>query len=258
MADKVSEAEQQQKHAAPGTKGTKSKAVERDGVRGSWFPYKPDEAPIKILVDEGFLKRDLIHYTPEEAAPVPPSGFVVMCRAWVDRGLSLPPSKFFLDVLELYKLQLHNICSNGYTIMANFQALMEGHLGVEADVRLFQWYFSCRPEYEEGKGIYNCGSSTFMLRNRRKYPTYPTLDSIRYWNRNWFYHKNLEIEGKASRLPKFKDGPAQVLDSWKNCVNIDDHQHLLTMARRIGKLVDWHGSDVTLSWLKRRIQPLQF
>src|SRR4051794_14559026 len=60
-----------------------------------------------------------------------------------------------------------------------------------------------------------------MLRNRRKYPTYAPLDSIRYWNRNWFYHKNLGIEGKASGLPKFKDGPAQVLDSWKSCVDID-------------------------------------
>src|SRR4051812_31211206 len=40
MADKVAEAEQKQKRAAPRTKGTKSKAAERDGVRGSWFPCK--------------------------------------------------------------------------------------------------------------------------------------------------------------------------------------------------------------------------
>src|SRR4051812_34407620 len=99
-----------------------------------------------------------------------------------------------------------------------------------------------------------------MLRNRQKYPTYAPLDSIRYWNWNWFYHKNLEIEGKASGLPKFKDGPAQVLDSWKSCVDIDAHLDLLTMAWRIGKLVysSLHGSDVTLSWLRHRIQPLQF
>src|SRR3954453_24102560 len=169
MAEKVAEAEHKKKRAAPGTKGTKSKAIERDGVRGSWFPCRPDDAPMKFLVDEGFLKRDLFHYTPDEATPVPPSDFVVMCRAWMDRGLSLPPSKFFLDVLKLYKLQRHNICPNSYTIMANFQALMEGYLGVEADVRLFQWYFSCRPESEEGKKVCNCGSATFMLRNRRKY-----------------------------------------------------------------------------------------
>src|SRR3954469_25964426 len=87
---------------APGTKGTKSKAVERDGFRGSWFPCKPDDGPMKLLVDEGFLKRDLFHYTLDEATPVPPSGFIVMCRAWMDCGLSLPPAKFFLDELKLY------------------------------------------------------------------------------------------------------------------------------------------------------------
>src|SRR3954452_6595720 len=78
MSEKIAEAEQKKKRAAPGTKGTKSKAVERDGVWGSWFPCKLDEAPMKLLVDEGFLKRDLFHYTPDEATWVPPSGFVVM------------------------------------------------------------------------------------------------------------------------------------------------------------------------------------
>src|SRR3954462_10720584 len=131
MAEKVAEAELKKKRAAPGTKGTKSKAIERDGYRGSWFPCKPDDAPIKLLLGEGFLKRDLFNYTPDEATPVPPAGFVVMCRAWMDRGLSLPPSKFFLDVLKLYKLQPHNIYPNSYTIMVNFQALLEGYLGVE-------------------------------------------------------------------------------------------------------------------------------
>src|SRR3954467_12900244 len=45
MAEKVAEAEQKKKRAAPGTKGTKSKAIEQDGVRGSWLPCKPDDAP---------------------------------------------------------------------------------------------------------------------------------------------------------------------------------------------------------------------
>src|SRR3954469_3297668 len=47
MAEKVAEAEQRKKRAAPGTKGTKSKAVEQDGVRSSWFPCKPEWFPEK-------------------------------------------------------------------------------------------------------------------------------------------------------------------------------------------------------------------
>src|SRR3954451_12361375 len=83
MAEKVAEAEQRKKRAAPRTKGTKSKAVERDGVRGSWLPCKPDDAAMKLLVAEGSLKRRLFHYPSTEATPVIPSGFVVICRAWM-------------------------------------------------------------------------------------------------------------------------------------------------------------------------------
>ena len=106
----------------------------------------------------------------------------------------------------------------------------------------------------------NCGSVTFVLRWRRKFPT--SINSVRYWNRDWFYYKNLTSgdQRQPKGLPEFKDGAAAILDSWKDCVSIGDHQDLLTMARRIGKLVDeglW-GSDVILSWFTRRIQPLSF
>ena len=196
MAEKVEEA-QQKKRAAKGTKGTKSKVVDREGQRGTWYPCKIEEDPLKLLVDEGFLKQDMITFTEGQVTPTPPDGYTVLCRAWIERGLSLPPSKFFLDVLELYKLQPHNICPNSFVILSNFQTLNEGYLGVEPDIRLFQWYFQCRALYEpkqpdsEETKICNCGSVSFVLRAGRKYPTFPPIDSVRYWNRNWFYYKNL-------------------------------------------------------------------
>ena len=83
---------------------------------------------------------------------------------------------------------------------------------------------------------------------------------MRYWNRDWFYHKNLTAEDQRQPkgLPEFKDGAAIALDSWKESVSIEEHQDLLMMARRIGKLVDdgLRGCDVIHSWFTRRIQPL--
>ena len=267
MAEKVREAEQK-KRAARGTKGTKPKVVDREGVRGTWYPCKIDQGPLKLLLDEGFLQNDLMKFTEGNVTPAPPEGYAVMCRAWVERGFSLPPSKFFLDVLELYKLQPHNICPNSFTILSTFQGLCEGYLGIEPDVRLFQWYFQCRPLYEpkqtgsEETRVCNCGSASFVLRARRKYPTFPPIESVRYWNRDWFYYKNLTSgdQRQPKGLPEFKDGAAVALDTWKNCITIVEHQDLLTMARRIGKLVDdgLKGSDVILSWFTRRIQPLSF
>ncbi len=86
-----------------------------------------------------------------------------MCRAWIERGLSLPPSKFFLEVLDKYGLQPHNICPNSYTVLSTFQAICEGYLGVEPDIKLFQWFYWIRPEQDPEKKIYNCGSVTFIL-----------------------------------------------------------------------------------------------
>ena len=39
--------------------------------------------------------------------------------------------------MELYKLQPHNICPNSYVILANFQDVCEGYLGVEPSIKLF-------------------------------------------------------------------------------------------------------------------------
>ena len=75
---------------------------------------------MKLLLDEGFLRKDLMTYTEGQTTLAPPQGYTVLCRAWVERGLSLPPSKFFLDVLELYKIQPHNICLNSYVVLSNF------------------------------------------------------------------------------------------------------------------------------------------
>ena len=73
MAEKVQEAEQK-KRAARGTKGTKPKVLDREGNRGMWYPCKIEEGPMKLLVDEGFLKQDLMTFTEGQTVPTPPQG----------------------------------------------------------------------------------------------------------------------------------------------------------------------------------------
>ena len=147
MAEKVQEAEQE-KRAPRGTKGTKPKIVDREGNRGTWYPCKIEEGPMKLLLDEGFLDQKLMSFTEGQTTPAPPKGHTILCHSWVERGFSLLPSKFFLDVLELYKFQPHNIYPNSYVVLSNFQDVCEGYLGVEPDTWIFQWYYQCRPLYE--------------------------------------------------------------------------------------------------------------
>ena len=80
MAEKVQEAEQK-KRAARGTKGTKPKIVDREGNRGTWYSCKIEEGPMKLLLDEGFLKQDLMTFTEGQAIPAPPKSYTVLCRA---------------------------------------------------------------------------------------------------------------------------------------------------------------------------------
>ena len=51
----------------------------------------------------------------------------------------------------------------------------------------------------------------------------PPIDSVRYWNRDWFYYKNLVSKNQPNGLPEFKDGAASILKSWKECVPIGNH-----------------------------------
>jgi hypothetical protein len=73
----------------------------------------------------------------------------------VERGLSFPPSDFFLSVLSTYALQPHNIGPNSYLILSNFTTLCEGYLGVWPDVWLLQFFYRVKKGTKE-KSMVNC------------------------------------------------------------------------------------------------------
>jgi hypothetical protein len=177
----------------------------------------------------------------------------------VERGLSLPPSEFFLEVLNTYGLQHNNICPNAYLLLSDFVTLCEGHLGVRPDVRLLQFFYCVKKETKQ-KVMVNCGSMTFVLRSKRVFPPLSSHESVRYWNAGWFYIKNESVPGHHDGLPAFSNNPPGELASWSYIPNLAQHLELDKMARRISKLV--HDGltrmDLTLSWFTRRIQPLKY
>jgi hypothetical protein len=113
---------------------------------------------------------------------------VVFTKAWVEQGLSLPPSDLFLEVLNTDGLQPHNIYPNAYLIVYNFATLCEGHLRFRPDVCLLQFFYRVKNETKE-KTMVNCGSMTFMLRPKRIFLPISSHESVRYWNAEWFYIK---------------------------------------------------------------------
>ncbi|KAK1602361.1 hypothetical protein QYE76_016402 [Lolium multiflorum] len=233
-----------------------SKARNREGERGQWWPCETTDVELRELQNEGMISAHWSFIRDTDVSK-PGAGEIVMTKAWVERGLSLPCSEFFLSILSTYGLQLHNICPNSYLLLSNFATLCEGHLGIRPDVRLWQFFFRVKKETKD-KAMVNCGSMTFMLRPGRMYPPHDSHESVRYWNAGWFYEKNASVPNVHEGLPKFVNEPPEELASWSFVPSLAQTPILEKAARRISWL--FHdgltGAQLTLSWFTRWIQPL--
>ncbi|KAK1681835.1 hypothetical protein QYE76_042683 [Lolium multiflorum] len=195
------------------------------------------DTELRELQSEGMISAHW-SFIRDTVVPKPGAGEVVMTKAWVERGLSLPCSEFFLSILTTYGLQPHNICPNSYLLLSNFATLCEGHLGIRPDVKLWQFFFRVKKETKD-KAMLNCGSMTFMLRPGRMYPPHDSHESVRYWNAGWFYEKNVPVPEIHDGLPKFNNEPPEELASWSFIPSLSLTPILEKAARRISCSLHW-------------------
>ncbi|KAK1612405.1 hypothetical protein QYE76_036078 [Lolium multiflorum] len=249
MAAKVQEAEQK--------KGLKAR--NREGEKGQRWPSEITDSELRAFEKEGLIAPDTWSFNKNSITPTPEPDERVFTKDWVERGISLPPSEFFLSVLSTYGLQPHNICPNSFLLLSNFATLYEGYLGVRPDVCLWQFFYRVKKETND-KIMVNCGSMIFVLHTKRIFPTLASHESVRYWNTVWFYVKNISVPGIHDGLPAFVNKPPEELTSWSFIPALAQYSELEKMARRISWLVHdgLTGMDLTLSWFTRRIQPLKF
>jgi hypothetical protein len=81
--------------------------------------------------------------------PIPNPSEIMMLKSHMDRGLSMPPSLFFTNLLKFYGLQLHHISPNSLASVAGYAALCEGYLVIYPRVDLFQLFFYVWANYED-------------------------------------------------------------------------------------------------------------
>ncbi|KAM0851417.1 hypothetical protein ACQ4PT_052436 [Festuca glaucescens] len=218
------------------------------------------EEELQSMESEGFLKPGTWRVVPGAPCPAPEAGELVLMKALIERGFSLPPSDFFLEILKMYQLQPHNISQNSILAISNHVALCEGHLRIEPDLTLFQYYFSVKKEsVPKANTLANCGSATFKIRRDCIYPQTDRHESVRYWSARFFYVKDAEMPENTRRLPPFKDGPTTEVSAWNANPHISDFPEIEKKAKWISKLVSsgLTGKDLTLFWFTKRIQPLQ-
>jgi hypothetical protein len=106
---------------------TESAMPETSG--GSWDPCNLDKGTLSSLEQEGrIVAKEILRWRVDSGAamPAPSDEEIVMLKSHIDRGFSLPPYYFLKGVLWHYRLQLHHIAPNSFTIIAGFVALCEG------------------------------------------------------------------------------------------------------------------------------------
>jgi hypothetical protein len=157
---------------------------------GSWDPCNLDEEVLSSLEQEGLIAAKEIskwRVEPNAAAPAPSKKEIVMLKSHIDRGLSLPPSYFLKSMLRHYRLQLHHIAPNSFTIIAGFVALCEGFLGIYPRIDLFCLYFNIHNNRDSNGDLRNCGSVSFVPRSGKSYPYIEPHDSAKGWRGSFFY-----------------------------------------------------------------------
>jgi hypothetical protein len=188
---------------------------------------------------------------PGAAMPAPSDGEIVMLKSHIDRGFSLPPSYFLKGVLWHYRLQLHHIAPNSFTLIAGFIALCEGYLGINPRGDLFRLYFNIRHNRDANGDPRNCGSVSFVPRNGKSYPYITPHDSAKGWQGSFFYQADQVPPERKYGLRSFVDGPAEEQDSWgvMDDFTMDDECQLCSW--RISKLVfsGLTGADTIHCWI---------
>jgi hypothetical protein len=136
-----------------------------------------------------------------------------MLKSHLERGLSMPPSHFFSNLLKFYGLQLNHIAPNSLVSVAGYAALCEGYLRIRPRVDLFQLFFSVRPNYDNDRFPQTCGTICFLPRSSKEYPFITPLDSAMGWRGSWFYMADKATPDQTFGLRPFENIVAESRDS---------------------------------------------
>ena len=95
----------------------------------------------------------------EKTEPSPAAGDVVVFGEHLFRGFTPPGNLFFRQVLDFYKLRIHDLAPNSILNLSNFVTLCEDYLQIKPDLDLWLELFYCNPQPEYSGGpLLKCGA----------------------------------------------------------------------------------------------------
>ncbi|KAE8814403.1 hypothetical protein D1007_08474 [Hordeum vulgare] len=195
-----------------------------------------------------------------------------------------PPKSrsFFAEWLQFFGLQPHHLASNAILQLAAFLVLCEGFVGIDPHVDLWRSLFFFKQQsitmekskVEKLKGpcaMTPCGAALVHHRPKSGFPQMPLQDSIKHWQKGFFYVRSIDPAQDALNMPPFAIAPP-TRQNW-DVKTPKPHPEValirahLDILRESGPLIRAHldilresgllGRDLLATMLVRRILPLQ-
>nr|ABA93827.1 retrotransposon protein, putative, unclassified [Oryza sativa Japonica Group] len=201
------------------------------------------------FMPESATGREVVALGEGRPAPHYP-GRSVFFLSFAMAGLVPPFSSFFMDVLELYDLQMAHLTPNAVMTLAIFAHLCEMFIGVRPSLRLFRWFFTVQPVSPPSV----VGGCYFQPRGPVLNRYIPCVLRKKWddWKSDWFYTP-LADEVRL-RLPS---QPQAQASSWRAPVDLGDGYDAV-LDRLAGlRSQGLTGAMVYGDYLRRRIAPLQ-
>ncbi|KAE8813176.1 hypothetical protein D1007_09683 [Hordeum vulgare] len=204
-----------------------------------------------------------------EATPTSEKGEVVVFEEHFYRGFGLPTSDFFACYLTFFDLQPHHLAPNAILQLASFVVLCEGFLGIEPRLDLRQKLFFFKQQSVKmdkveaaklkGSKMMNPRGATLVHhRTMSGFPQMPLQDSIKMWQRGFFYVKNVDPSHDCINLPRSAIAPPTMKKNWKatlpktiaEVAQICAHLNNMNIRGLLGR-------DLLATMVPRRVLPLQ-
>ncbi|KAE8799500.1 hypothetical protein D1007_25079 [Hordeum vulgare] len=214
--------------------------------QGAWMGSEICAGHIEALRHHRLLppaSQVLVRIPGAETAPTPAVGEIVVFDEHFYRGFGLPASSFFFEWLHFFGLQPHHLAPNAILQLSAFvsiamdKAALEKHIGPRA--------------------MTLCGGALVHHLSKSGFPQLPLQESIKKWQKGFFYVKNVDPARDALNMPPFNINPPTKLN-WvvkfpkpiPEVAQIGAHLDILEKG-------DLLGRDLLTTMVTRRILPLQ-
>ena len=204
-----------------------------------------------------------VRLAPEkEIRPAPREGERVVFRSHFLRGFGLPVSAFFRSWLEFYQLQPHHLTPNAVVLLSAFVTLCEGYLGVLPTLELWGEFFQSKLG-TRSKGV-PAHTGAFIASRRsgadNPFPVITLIQSVKKWQKSYFYVRNIAPRGDYINLPAYVAGPpAGRLPQWSfRAVTLSQAGNAaIARLRVMVQSEGLTGPDLLAAFVTRRVLPLQ-